>query len=220
MPDGKAYFGQAQSTSGNGDYNALDFIISQALGRLATSIPVLIKAVDLSAKTVDAQPMVNMLDGEGKAVPHGTIHGLPIFRLQGGGNAIIINPKVGDKGWACFAHSDISSVKANKAVSNPGSRRKFDWADGFYLGEVWTLNDEPTQFVEIDSDDGITITSTSAVTINAPDGVTVPKFGANGASPQDAQPLSAALPGSATNAQLATAVNALRDMAIAFGFGV
>jgi phage baseplate assembly protein gpV len=63
--------------------------------------------------------------------------------------------------------SDISSVKETKAPANPGSKRKFDWADGIYLGGVVGLNPAAAQFVQIDPDNGVTITATDKVTVNA-----------------------------------------------------
>jgi hypothetical protein len=65
---------------------------------------------------------------------------------------------VGDIGLAIFCHNDVSSAKKNKAPSNPGSRRRFDWADALYLGGF--LGPTPTQFIRMD-DSGITITAAS-----------------------------------------------------------
>ena len=93
---------------------------------------------------VDVQPMVNMLDGLGNAMPHGTVYNIPYFRVQGGTNAVIIDPEVGDIGLAIFADRDISAVKVNRAVSNPGSFRRADMADGLYFGGF--LNAVPTQY--------------------------------------------------------------------------
>ena len=114
---------------------------------------------------VDVQPMVNQMTGDRVAVPHGTIYGLPYVRLQGGANAVICDPAPGDIGLCAFASRDISSVKSNKAVSNPGSQRTFDWADGIYLGGC--LNISPTQYLLLDGS-GITLHSGVAVTVSAP----------------------------------------------------
>src|SRR5258706_5711696 len=81
----------------------------------------------------DLLPLVNQVEGAGNAEPHGTIYHCPYFRLQGGANAIVIDPQVGDIGWAGFADRDISSVIANKGKANPGSRRMFDMADAVYF---------------------------------------------------------------------------------------
>lgn len=127
----------------------LQFIITNLIGRIQTVTLVQVKAVNAigvsPVGTVDVQPMVAQLDGQGNAYPHGTIHNIPYFRLQGGSNAVIIDPKVGDIGMCGFCSRDISSVKANKAPSNPQSLRRFDYADGLYFGGF--LNGTPEQYV-------------------------------------------------------------------------
>jgi hypothetical protein len=45
---------------------------------------------------------------------------VPYFRVQGGADAIIIDPKVGDLGIAVFCSRDITGVKRSKEAS--GSR--------------------------------------------------------------------------------------------------
>lgn len=162
MSGDQAFAGIGQRSSGSGEANRLDFVIQQAMNRMATAVPVLVKAV--GDGTVDVQPMVSQLDGAGNAVPHGTIHGLPVLRYQAGVSAVLLDPVVGDRGLAIFCHADISSVKKTRKVANPGSRRKFDWSDGVYLGGI--LNDAPTQFIRI-SGSGVEITApTVAVSAN------------------------------------------------------
>jgi hypothetical protein len=100
--------------------------------------------------------MVNMIDGIGNKTPHGTIFNLPYFRLQGGTSAIIMDPQVGDIGIALICDRDISSVKATQAVSNPGSNRLHDLADGIYIGGI--LNGIPTSYIQFDSLGNIVIT--------------------------------------------------------------
>jgi hypothetical protein len=109
--------------------------------------------------------MVAQVDGAGNAVEHGTIHGMPVWRVQGGTSAVIVEPAVGDIGVAVFCSSDVSGVKRTKAPSTPGSYRKFDWGDGIYLGGV--LGAAPVQFVRMDAA-GITLTSPVAVTVDTP----------------------------------------------------
>ena len=114
---------------------------------------------------VDLLPLVNQIDGVGNIEPHGTIYHCPYFRLQGGANAVIIDPQVGDIGWAGFADRDISSVVATKGQATPGSRRMFDMADAVYFGGM--LNGAPTQYIAF-SASGIALTSPTKVTISAP----------------------------------------------------
>ena len=164
MSNVNGYAGTLDVTAGQGEYNAFAFICSSLINKICTMQPVLVMAV--GASTVDVQPMVAQIDGDGTPTPHGIIHGLPYQVLQGGTSAIIMPPIVGDIGFAVFASHDISSVKANKAPSNPGSRRRHDWADGVYIGGI--LNGVPTEFIQFTNGGGITITTPGTLTINAP----------------------------------------------------
>lgn len=160
---------QEPGTSGQA-FNAQAFLVETMLASVQTSTLVKVMAVTNSGGVspvgfVDILPLVNQIDGEGNAVPHATIYHCPYLRIQGGANAVILDPQVGDIGVAVFASRDVSSVMANKAQSNQGSWRTHDMADGLYLGGM--LNGTPTQYVQFESG-GITITSPSAVTINAP----------------------------------------------------
>lgn len=160
----QAYTGMAGLGDTTSEWNRMQFAIRAVTGGMATMTLVMVRAVG-PGDTVDVQPMVAQTDGVGNAVAHGIIHGLPIWRLQGGTSGVIVVPAVGDIGLAVFAHSDISGVKRAKAPTTPGSARKFDYSDGIFLGGV--LNVPATQFVRLDSA-GIAITSPVAVTITAP----------------------------------------------------
>lgn len=164
------YAGLAQAGQGDSEFGALQFLISQALNRVSTAT--LVKVVSVTnagglspVGFVDVQPLVNQLDGAGNAVPHGVLHRLPYFRLQGGADAVILDPKVGDIGMAAFANRDISLVKTSKAQNNPGSWRSHDMADGLYFGGL--LNGTPVQYVQFTAG-GINVVSPSKVTVAAP----------------------------------------------------
>ena len=159
------YHGFQQPSSGSSEHNATDFIVRMILGQLATATVVRVEAVDAGAGTVDVLPLVNQVNGIGDAQAHGIIYGLPYVRIQGGVNAIIMDPLAGDLGLAVFANRDISAVKANKAPSNPASSRVMDWADGVYVGGI--LNAAPTQYVEF-TDAGVRMLSPTKITLEAP----------------------------------------------------
>lgn len=170
MSDDLGYQGTQQPGDNQGDYNAQTFLAQSLINRVSSCTLVSIVAVTNAGGLspvgfVDVQPLVNQLDGSRNAVPHGVVHNLPYFRLQGGTDAIIIDPKVGDIGIAVFASHDISSVKATKAQANPGSMRRFDMADGLYVGGV--LNGVPTQYVRFDGT-GVEIVSPNKITLTAP----------------------------------------------------
>lgn len=168
--DNSGYSGPYDLHSDTSDYNALSFLVQQILGRAATTTLVQIVAVTNAGDVspvgfVDVHPMVAQIDGQGSITPHGVIYGLPYVRLQGGANAVILDPQVGDIGLAVICAQDISKVKATKKEAAPGSRRRFDLADGLYIGGV--LNAVPTSYVRFGSD-GIYVTSPALVTITAP----------------------------------------------------
>lgn len=165
------YPGQQQPTDALGDFNSTRAIAFALIAAMNVGTLVKVQAVtnagDLSpVGFVDVQPLVNQVDGAGKSTPHGALHRLPYFRLQGGTDAIIIDPKVGDLGIAVFADRDISSVSNAKAQANPGSGRRFDMADGLYIGGV--LNGTPSQYIRY-SAAGIEMHSPTKVKITAPE---------------------------------------------------
>lgn len=164
--------------SGGSDYNAIEFIAKYVLNSIATTTLVQVVSVTNDGGLspvgmVDIRPLVNQVDGFGNAVPHNIIHNCPYFRLQGGANAIIIDPQVGDTGIAVFADKDLSKVINNQlsnsgttaSQANPDSGRRFSYSDGLYFGGC--LNGTPTQYIQFNAS-GITITTPNQITINAP----------------------------------------------------
>lgn len=164
-PTGQGYARQSGLNDDSTEYNQHAFQIWQTLARVRTVVPVKVMAVNVNADgtggTVDAQPLVNQMDGAGQCSPHDTIYGLPYFRLQAGGSAVVLDPVVGDIGAAGICDRDISSVKNNKGIANPGSRRKFNLADGIYFGGI--LNEKPTTRVTV-SDGNVSVTPDDGVT--------------------------------------------------------
>jgi hypothetical protein len=152
------------------EFDAHSFVIKGILNRIATTALVQVVKVTNAGELspvglVDVLPMVNQLDGEGNPTPHQVIHNLPYLRLQGGTNAIILDPQVGDKGAAIFCSRDISAVKRTKAAGNPGSARKYDWADGLYI--FGFLNGLPGQYVMFAAA-GIKVVSPTKISLTAP----------------------------------------------------
>lgn len=172
---GTSYPSLQKLTSATSELGAIEFVVTSILNRIATATLVKVLAVSNDGGvspigTVSVQPLVNQVDGAGAAMPHGQISDLPYFRLQGGANAVIIDPQVGDIGAAIFCMRDISSVKRAGQQSNPGSFRKFDWADGLYLGSF--LGAAPSQYLRFSSD-GIEIVSPNAVNVTATNGISL-----------------------------------------------
>ncbi len=153
-----------------GRYNNLRFVIQQALARIQTASVVEVVSCTNDGGlspvgSVDVQILVNQVNGNGIPTPHVTMYGLPYLRIQGGANAVIIDPQPGDIGISVFASRDITNVKNTKAQANPGSFRMHDFSDGMYLGGI--LNGIPAQFVQFSST-GISIVSPMAITVSSP----------------------------------------------------
>lgn len=140
-------------------YNSDLFQIQQALAKVCTATPVRVIACSnnggvSAAGTLTVQPLINQMTGNRLPVPHLPLYKVPYCRLQGGANAIILDPVAGDIGLVGFCQRDIGTFKnaiaalisGAIATVNPGSFRQFNWADGVYLGGM--LNTAPTQYIQ------------------------------------------------------------------------
>jgi hypothetical protein len=134
------YFGVQGVSDAAGSFNAHNFQIDQMLQQTRTGIPVRVVSISGGgaggAPTVNVQPLINQVDGIGNQTPHVTVFGIPCLRNQGGGNAIINDPAVGDIGYMTISDRDISALKASGKQSNPGSRRRHSFSDGVYVGAM------------------------------------------------------------------------------------
>lgn len=182
---GTSGFSQYFPGDSGSDFNKIAFQTKQMMARMRTMVPVKIIGVQPQSGTgtatqgdiagagfVSVQPVVSMVDGGSQSVQHGTIYNIPYTRIYGGTNAVIMDPAVGDIGYMMIADRDISSFKQN-VVNNsggssgsgtitPGSNRKFDLADGIYIGGV--LNKTPTQYITF-TGNGVTIADKNGNTI-------------------------------------------------------
>lgn len=164
--DNTFYYGQTDPSTAQGEWNQLRFVIQQQILSIATSMPVKVTAVQAGGLGpvgfVTIQVLVDQVTGNDKTVSHGEITNVPYVRIQGGANAVIIDPQVGDIGIACFASRDISAVKSARAIAPPGSRRAYDFSDAVYLGGM--LNGTPTQYIQF-TEGGILVHSANQVSI-------------------------------------------------------
>ena len=114
--------GNKKPNTGGSEYNALQFMIQNAMQGISTAIPVQVQAV--SGLFVDVLPLVSSVDGYGQAVEPTTLFHLPVFRYHAGVGAVILDPVVGDKGLAVFAQADSSNVQTGTDTpQQPGSFR-------------------------------------------------------------------------------------------------
>ena len=164
------YKSNQQPDSATTEYNALDFVINSLINKRHFCCPVIVTKVSNNDELApvgyaDLRPAIEQRDGFGNLVEHDIIYNCPYFRLQGGTNAIIIDPKIGDIGIALFADQDISIFQRIKKICLPGSYRRNDYSDGIYIGGI--LNSTPVQYIRY-SAAGIDVISPTAVNIRAP----------------------------------------------------
>lgn len=115
--------------------------------------------------TANIQPLIQQQTATGEMVPYPVIYNAPYFRLQGGENAIVIDPSPGDIGFAVFSSRDISGVKRTRGDSATASLRKFSLSDAIYVNGI--LNSTPKQYIYYSSS-GITVYSPTAINLTAP----------------------------------------------------
>lgn len=148
----------------------LVYQVNAILMRVNTCMPVQVTAVKAGGLGpvgfVDIQVMVTQLTGDNTVVSNPSISNVPYFRLQGGKNAVIIDPEVGDIGIGCFCQRDISSVKKIRGIAPPGSYRTFSFSDAVYFGGA--LNGTPEQYIKFDGS-GIAVYSPTKITCTAPE---------------------------------------------------
>lgn len=152
-------FGQMDPFDTANPFNAVAFIIEQALARVNVAKVVTVLDVQggglAPVGTVTVQIMTNQLDGNSQSVAHGSVFNVPYIRYQGGRNAVISDPKPGDQGLLVCCDRDISAVKSTLGVANPGSNRKFSVSDGIFIGVAQTA-EAPEQYVQF-TDDGMVV---------------------------------------------------------------
>lgn len=155
--------GVARYNAGNSEFNALSFLIQQAIReQVNTCIPVKVEAC--SGGYVDVLPLVTGISGKGEAIQPTTLYHLPHMRYHAGVAAVILDPVPGDIGLAVFAGKDCSNVKVGTTEpQQPASFRENTMANGFYIGGF--LNKAPSVSIEL--------TQGGAVNIVAPGGVSI-----------------------------------------------
>ncbi|ELX9578567.1 phage baseplate protein [Escherichia coli] len=161
------------------DAESLAFIFKKLLSGASFIELVVVNAIRGSAPNlvVDVTPLVTQVDPTGAMIPNSVIYNVPVWRLQRGNSAVIMDPVVGDIGIIASCDRDNSIARANRKQSVPGSKRAHSKSDAIYLGGV--LNNQPTQYVQF-ADNAINIVSPGNVNVNcntanitAPGGVNV-----------------------------------------------
>ena len=164
MAENEEVKGVANYAAGNSQYNALSFMIQQAI-REQVNTCIICKVVGVSDGYVDVLPLVTQVSGKDEAIAPTTLYKLPYMRYHAGVAAVILDPVVGDIGLAVFAGKDCSNVKVGTSEPvPPASFRDNSMANGFYIGGF--LNQAPSVFIELTQGGAVNITAPGGVNIN------------------------------------------------------
>ena len=145
------------------------FIIQQLISNIQTMIPVEVTSVSVPTDTLapigrcSVKILVQQIDGNNNVYSGGTVINVPYLRVQGGKNAVVLDPVVGDVGLCGFCERDISMVKRTGAEAAPNTRRQYSLNDAVYMFTM--MSGTPEQFVHF-KDSGIDIKSTGDININ------------------------------------------------------
>jgi len=149
------------------DANVQKFVMEKFLSGKAFITLAMVKATypgnENEMSFVDVQPMIHGTDGTGALIERGIIYNAPVFRLQRGSSALIMDPIVGDIGWIACCDEDIRTAKKTSAPALPASARSHSYGDAIYMGGL--LNAAPTQYMKF-ADDGIDIVSPLVINVN------------------------------------------------------
>lgn len=164
MAENSEVKGVANYAAGNSQYNALSFMIQQAI-REQVNTCIICKVVGVTDGYVDVLPLVTQVSGKDEAIAPTTLYKLPYMRYHAGVAAVILDPVVGDIGLAVFAGKDCSNVKVGTSEPvPPASFRDNSMANGFFIGGF--LNKAPSVFVELTQGGVVNITAPGGVNIN------------------------------------------------------
>lgn len=148
------------------------YIIENLISKIHTMMPVKILSVTVPDDELapigrcEVLPLVQQIDGSNNVYPMGKIINVPYLRVQGGENAIVIDPKVGDVGLCGFCERDISIVKRTGELSAPDTRRRYDINSAVYMFTM--MSGTPTQYIHFKSNE-IHIKSPTKIVLDAPE---------------------------------------------------
>lgn len=142
-------------------------------------IPAKIVSYDRASNRAVVQPLINTVDNDGKARPRQKYANIPVLRLGGGDNVIINDLPAGSFGWLKASDRDYTTTITGNKQAVPNTERSHSFSDGLFIpdmefgvtpGPAGTIlqNKAGTATYGIDSSGKPTVTSSSQITLTAP----------------------------------------------------
>ena len=126
---------------------------------------------------VSVRPLTLRAGADNNTIELGEVHNVPYFRLQGGKNAVVIDPEVGDIGFCGVCSRDTSLVKRVRKLAAQNVYRVSDISDSFFFGG-WSAQ-VAEQYIWFNGNE-IVIKANSKITLDAPEVVATGKITATG----------------------------------------
>lgn len=144
--------------------NSLKYMIRQSIKNTVNTILV-VRVIAVKGEKIDVQTVIKDISNNDEFIDTYKIPSVRYIQWQSGKNSIVMPPKVGDIGLLLISKQDISGlIKEGDSVAQTQSL--FNIGDGIYLGGIYGVNEEPTQFISF-NDNEVNITGTGNLTINA-----------------------------------------------------
>lgn len=156
-------------------------ILKKTLQNTHDMLPATVLAFDRTTNMAEVQPLIMMVDSEGKKIARAKVASVPVFQI-GAGNFMLNFPiNAGDIGFIKANDRDISLFMQSGNMSGPGTDRLHSFEDGVFFPAVlrdFIINDEDQENVVLSTVDGtqrvtiwpdrVKVTSDNEITLDAP----------------------------------------------------
>lgn len=144
-------------------------------------IPAKIVDYNVSTNRATVQPIVDMVDTDGRAIRRPPLGDIPVYRMGGGDYAMVINLQPGDFGWLKAVDMDISRTMAssNGDRSSPPTDRTHSFSNGIFFpdcgfgvtpsgGDMQIQSKNGSSYIGMDSSGKPAMLSPDNINISAP----------------------------------------------------
>lgn len=153
---------------------ALREVLKKFLQRTDDMLPASVVSYDRASNRATVQPLIQMVDTDGRSITRAQNTNVPVLTLGGGGFLISFNLPQGSLGWIKASDRDISLFLQQYSIEAPNTGRLHSFEDGLFIPDIMTgynISDDDNDSMVIQSTDGnVTISlNPSRIKLTAPD---------------------------------------------------